>query len=72
MIVLAFLAYTAFCSWVVVLDGAEVIGRLPSLWLYDWFLSTLTVTEIRFSVGIAWLMSLAMFLLFYIFPNATT
>jgi hypothetical protein len=53
-----FLAYTAFCWWVVFWDGAEVLEGWKAGLLLDWFSAALTASELRVSVAISWLMAL--------------
>ena len=69
MLVLAFLGYTAFCFWVIVLDGAETLEGWRSFLVFGWFAASLTSTELKFYVGISWLASLAL-LLFHLFGGA--
>lgn len=66
---LTFAIYSAFCFWVIFMDGAEMLEGWKSFFLLDWFAATLTVEELRFYVGISWLASLAI-LLFTIFGGA--
>ena len=68
MIVLAFVGYSVFCFWVIVLDGAEVLEGWKSFFLFDWFAASLNVTELKFYVGISWLASLVL-LLFQLFSG---
>jgi hypothetical protein len=67
---MAFLAYSAFCWWVVFWDGAEVLEGLKGwkAWLVlDWFESTLTASELRIGAVVGWLAALVL-LLFHYFP----
>jgi len=68
LVILAFLAYTAFCCWVVFFDGAEVLEGMRGwkAWLLlDWFESTLTASELRVGAVISWLAALVMLLFYY-------
>ena len=58
--ILLFLAYSAFCYWIIVMDGAETLSGLESFFLLGWFASTLTPTELKFYVGISWLAGLVL------------
>ena len=58
MTVLAFLIYSAFCFWVVFLDGADALEGWQSLGVFGWFAASLTVQEFRFYVAISWFASL--------------
>jgi hypothetical protein len=69
MLVLAFLGYSAFCFWVIFLDGVDTLEGWRSFLLLGWFASSLTSTELKFYVGISWLASLAV-LLFQLFGGA--
>lgn len=60
LVILAFLVYSAFCYWVIVLDGAEDIEGWKSFLLLGWFAAALTPRELKFYVGISWLLGLAM------------
>jgi hypothetical protein len=62
VLVLAFIGYTAFCFWVIFLDGADTLEGWRSFFLLGWFASSLTSTELKFYVGISWLASLALLL----------
>jgi hypothetical protein len=70
MVVVPFLVYTAFCYWLIVMDGAESLGGLESFFLLGWFASSLTPTELKFYVGISWVVSLG-FVLFSMFSGPT-
>lgn len=59
MAFLVFGLYTAFCFWVVFMDGADILEGWRSFFLLDWFASSLSAQELRFYVGISWLASLA-------------
>ena len=70
LLIIAFLAYSAFCGWVIFLDGAEVLEGLRGwkAWLFlDWFEATLTASEFRVGAVVGWLAALAV-LLFHYFP----
>ena len=66
---LAFGVYSAFCVWVIFMDGADTIEGWKSFFLIDWFAASLTAQELKFYVGISWLASLAI-LLFFTFSGA--
>lgn len=59
MAFLVFGLYTAFCFWVVFMDGADTLEGWKSFFLFDWFAASLSAQELRFYVGISWLASLA-------------
>ena len=59
MTFLAFAIYSAFCFWVVFMDGADVLEGWKSFFLFDWFAASLTAQELKFFEGISWLASLA-------------
>jgi len=63
-----FLAYSAFCFWVIFLNGADVLEGWKSFFLFGWFEASLTVTELKFYIGISWLASL-IFMLFQLFSG---
>ena len=58
LVLLAFLAYSAFCLWVIHWDGAEVLEGWKAGLLLGWFSAALTASELRVSVAISWLMAL--------------
>ena len=58
LIVLSFLAYSAFCYWIIFMDGAETIEGWTSFFLFGWLAAALTPSELKFYVGISWLASL--------------
>lgn len=60
MLILVFLAYTAFCFWVIFLDGADQLEGWKSLVIFDWFAASLTPRELKFYVGISWLAGIAL------------
>jgi hypothetical protein len=60
LLVALFLVYSAFCFWVIVLDGAETLEGWKSFFLLDWFAASLTPTELKFYVGISWLAGLVL------------
>ena len=62
MELLVFALYTAFCGWVVFLDGADVLEGWKSFFLFGWFAATLTAEQLRFYVGLSWFASLAVLL----------
>ncbi|WP_282278050.1 hypothetical protein [Stenotrophomonas sp. PS02297] len=59
MAFLVFGLYTAFCFWVVFMDGVDTLEGWKSFFLFDWFAASLSAQELRFYVGISWLASLA-------------
>ena len=67
-ILLSFLAYSAFCAWIVFWDGAETLEGWKAGLLLDWFAATLTASELRVGTVISWIAALAI-LLFSYFPN---
>ncbi len=62
VLVLSFIAYTAFCYWVIFLDGAETLEGWKSFFLFGWFAAALTTSELKFYVGISWMASLIVLL----------
>ena len=66
-----FLAYSVFCYWVIVRDGAEVLDGWGAFALMGAFAASLTPTELRFYVGISWLASLVLTLFFFFSDGAT-
>ena len=58
LVILSFLAFTAFAYWVIVLDGAESLDTWKSFFLFGWFAASLTPTELKFYVGISWIAAL--------------
>jgi len=62
MTILIFGLFTAFCFWVIFLNGAEVMEGWSSLFIFEWFASILTAHELKFYVGISWFASLALLL----------
>jgi hypothetical protein len=71
MILITFIAYTAFCYWVVFRDGADVLEGWKSFFLFGWFAATLTTSELKFYIAISWLGGLALVLhrLFFAQPG---
>ena len=63
---LPFIAYSLFCYWVIFRDGAEVIEGWGAFALLGWFAASLTPSELKFYVGISWLLGLVG-TLFYFF-----
>jgi hypothetical protein len=57
-VVLSFLVYSIFCYWVVFMDGADVLEGWKSFFLLGWFAASLTTSELRFYVGLSWMLSL--------------
>ena len=62
MAILGFLLYSAFCYWVIFMDGAEELEGWKSLFIFSWFAASLTAQELKFYVGISWIASLAILL----------
>ena len=60
MVFLPFLLYTAFCVWIVFLNGAETVEGWKSFFLLGWFAASLSAQELRFYVGISWLAAVVM------------
>ena len=65
-----FLLYSAFCFWVIVLDGTEVLEGWGAFALFGLFAATLTPSELKFYVGISWIVGLVM-LLFTLFSGTS-
>lgn len=65
LIALSFLAYSAFCYWVIVLDGAETLDGWGAFAIFGLFAATLTPSELKFHVGISWLASLVLSLFLF-------
>jgi hypothetical protein len=65
LLILSLLVYTAFCYWVIVMDGAEVLEGWGAFALLGWFAASLTPSELKFYVGISWLASLVTTLFLY-------
>ncbi len=59
---LLFLLYSAFCVWVVFLNGADFLQRHKSLFILNWFAAALTTDELRFYVGVSWIACFVIFL----------
>lgn len=53
-----FIAYTVFCVWVILLDGAEKVEGWRSFFLIDTFAPAWTSQEIRFYCAISWISGL--------------
>jgi hypothetical protein len=62
MFVVTFLLFTALVFWIIFLNGADVVQGWKSFFLFGWFEATFTVSELKFSFGIAWLVSFGFFL----------
>ncbi len=62
MAILGFLLYSAFCYWVIFMDGADELEGWKSLFIFSWFAASLTAQELKFYVGISWIASLAILL----------
>ena len=63
MLVVSFLLYSAFCFWVVFMDGADILEGWKSYFAFGWFAAMLNAQELRFYVGISWFASLVMLLI---------
>jgi hypothetical protein len=59
---LMFLAYSVFCFWVIFMDGADVLEGWKSFFIFSWFAASLTAQELKFYVGISWIVSLVILL----------
>jgi hypothetical protein len=64
-LVFSFLAYSAFCWWVVFWDGAEILEGWKAAVLFDWTAITLTASELRFGMVISWIVALVLGLVGY-------
>ena len=62
---LLFLVYSMFCYWVVVMDGADHLEGWKSFFLLGWFAASLTAAELRFYVGVSWIVSLVVTLVHF-------
>ena len=69
MIFIGFVIYSAFCFWVIFMDGANTLEGWKSFFALGAFAASLTAQELKFYVGISWLASLAL-LLFTVFGGA--
>ena len=69
MIFIGFVIYSAFCFWVIFMDGADTLEGWKSFLALGAFAASLTAQELKFYVGITWLASLAV-LLFTVFGGA--
>lgn len=69
MAFLSFAAYSAFCFWVIFLDGATTLEGWKSFFLFGGFAASLTAQELKFYIGISWIASLV-FLLIATFGGA--
>ena len=63
--ILSFLVYSAFCYWVIVLDGAETLEGWGAFAFFGLFAASLTPSELKFYVGISWVASLLLSLFFF-------
>ena len=52
--ILVFLGYTAFCFWVIFMDGAEQIEGWIAAVLIDWIAGALEAPQLKWYVGISW------------------
>lgn len=59
---LMFAIYSVFCFWVIFMDGADTIEGWKSFFLLNWFAASLTAQELKFYVGISWIVSLVILL----------
>ena len=55
MYVLYYLIYSAFCFWVIFLDGAEALEGWGAFVVFGFLASYLTPSQLSFYVGISWL-----------------
>ena len=65
LLVVSFLAYSAFCWWVVFWDGAELLEGWKAGVLFDWFSAALTADELRFGMAVSWVVVLVVGLVSY-------
>ena len=65
-----FVLYSALCFWVIFLDGAETLEGWGAFALFGWFAASLTPSELKFYIGISWLVSLV-FTLMAIFGSSS-
>ena len=63
--VIAFIAYSAFCWWVVFWDGAEVLEGWKAALVFDWAAFALTADELRIGTAISWLTAIVIGLIAY-------
>ena len=71
LVLLSFLVYSTFCYWVVVMDGADRLEGWKSFFLLGWFAASLTAAELRFYVGVSWLVGLVMTLVHFLSGHST-
>ncbi len=62
MAILVFVLYSAFCYWVIFMDGADELEGWKSFFIFSWFAASLTAQELKFYVGISWIASLVILL----------
>ena len=62
MAILVFVLYSAFCYWVIFMDGADELEGWKSFFRFSWFAASLTAQELKFYVGISWIASLVILL----------
>jgi len=65
LLVILFLAYSAFCWWIVFWDGAEVLEGWKAALVFDWAAAALTASELRFGTVVSWLVALILGLITY-------
>jgi hypothetical protein len=53
--VLFYLIYSAFCFWVIFLDGAEQLEGWGAFFIFGFLASYLTPSQLSLYVGISWL-----------------
>jgi hypothetical protein len=63
--IVSFLIYSAFCWWVVFLDGAEILEGWKVSLVFDWAAGVLTASELRVGVAISWFAALIIGLVSY-------
>ena len=69
MMLVGFAIYSAFCFWVIFMDGVDTLEGWKSFFMLGAFAASLTARELKFYVGISWLASLAV-LLFNVFGGS--
>ncbi|GAB6195206.1 hypothetical protein [Lysobacter xanthus] len=58
MAIAGFLVYTAFCAWVVLYDGAEVLEGWRAALVVDLWAGLLSAQHLRLYVAVSWVASL--------------
>lgn len=60
--IISFSVYSAFCYWVVLLDGAEELEGWKSIFFFGWTAPGWTAREIRSCAAISWIAALIVLL----------